>query len=112
CLKKHCSKPFLRYTQDGVRPVWTWNSPTEQLEMQDIHAVRTGKSVKQMFWAGFSHNRRTGLVPLDGDPDTRHSGVTNSIISDLYQSYDISTQILSILEISLCMTMHLWPVHT
>jgi transposase len=40
-----------------------------------------------MFWAGFSHNRRTGLVPLDGDPDSRNHGVTGSIISDLYRSF-------------------------
>lgn len=71
----------------GVRPVWTWNSPAKQLEMQDIHTIQTGKSVKQMFWAGFGYNQRTGLVPLDGDPNSQHSGVTSSIISDLYQSY-------------------------
>lgn len=86
----------------GIRPIWTWNSPTEQLEKQDIYGVRTGKSVKQMFWAGFSYDRRTGLVPLDGDPDSRHHGVTSSIISDLYRSY---LPILFTLEISLCMIM-------
>ena len=55
--------------------------------MQDIHTIQTGKSVKQMFWAGFGYNQRTGSVPLDGDPNSQHSGVTSSIISDLYQSY-------------------------
>ena len=40
-----------------------------------------------MFWAGFTHNRRSGLVPLDGDPNSRRGGVTSFIISDLYQAF-------------------------
>ena len=40
-----------------------------------------------MFWAGFTHNRRTGLVPLDGDPGSQRGGVSSSVIHDVYQSY-------------------------
>ena len=71
----------------GVQPIWTWNTPTEQLQKSDVHAVRTGKGIKKMFWAGFTHDRQTGLVPLDGDPMSRRGGVTSSIIYDLYQSF-------------------------
>ena len=31
--------------------------------------------MKKMFWAGFSEARRTGLVPLDGNPEAPHGGV-------------------------------------
>ena len=40
-----------------------------------------------MFRVGFTHDRRTGLVPLDGDPMSRRGGVTSSIIYTLYQSF-------------------------
>ena len=31
---------------DGVRPIWTWNPPPEQIPKRDVHPVRTGKGVK------------------------------------------------------------------
>ena len=73
----------------GVQPIWTWNTPTEQLQQRDIHEVRCGRSIKKMFRAGFGYNTRTGLVPLDGDPESLRGGVTSMVIRDLYK--DIST---------------------
>ena len=40
-----------------------------------------------MFWAGFGYNTRTGLVPLDGDPESLRGGVTSMAIHDLYKAY-------------------------
>ena len=54
----------------GARHIWTFNSPRQQILKRDIHALRCGKGVKQMFWAAFGFDRRTGLLPLDGDPDS------------------------------------------
>lgn len=71
----------------GVRPTRSWYTPTEQLRERDIHAIGTGNGVKQMFWAGFTHNRRSGLVPLDGDPDSQQGGVTGLIMPKDYKSY-------------------------
>ena len=71
----------------GARPIYTWNKPADQIRLRDVHTVRTGKGVKKMFWAGFKYNRRTGLVPLDGDPNSRRGGISASIIYDLYRSY-------------------------
>ena len=34
----------------GIRPIWTFRKPSEQLYMHDIKAKRTGKSVSKMFW--------------------------------------------------------------
>jgi transposase len=39
-----------------------------------------------MLWAAFGHNRRTGLVPLDGDPLVARGGVTSWVIKE-YQAY-------------------------
>ena len=33
-----------------------------------------------MFWAAFSFNDRSELRPLDGDPESRHGGITGRII--------------------------------
>lgn len=47
----------------GARPEGTFNQPKEQ--------------IKKMFWATFSGlGRRTGLVPLSGNPIAERTGVT------------------------------------
>lgn len=71
----------------GIRPVWTWLRPCEQLQQGDLHLVRCGKGVKQMFWAAFGEQSRTGLVPLDGDPQSARGGITGQIIADLYRAF-------------------------
>jgi transposase len=44
-----------------------------------------GKQTKQMFWAAFSGSlRRTGLIPLFGDPESERGGINRFIIRDLY----------------------------
>jgi hypothetical protein len=70
---------------EGIKPIWTFRKPSEQLYNHDIKAKRTGKSVKKMFWAGFGYDIRTELVPLDGDPNSSRGGVTAKVIYDLYQ---------------------------
>jgi transposase len=64
--------------------VWTWNILAEQLINRDIHAIRTGKGVKKMFWAGFGYNTRTGLILLDGDPEAPRGGISSRVIEVLY----------------------------
>lgn len=70
----------------GTETVWTFNRPSEQLELGDVSTERTGKSVKQMFWAGFGENMRTELIAVDGDPESARGGVTGAIIHDLYRT--------------------------
>jgi transposase len=71
----------------GVQPVWTFTRPCDQLVEHDLKEVRYGKSVKKMFWAAFGQDGRTGLVALDGDPESRRGGVTARVIVDLYQAF-------------------------
>lgn len=72
----------------GVKPTWTFVRPRDQLREGDIQAVRaSGKGVKKMLWACFRDNLRSGLVPLDGDPEAPRGGVTSWVISALYESY-------------------------
>lgn len=40
-----------------------------------------------MVWAGFGHNTRTGLVPLDGDPESPRGGINSMVVHDLYKAY-------------------------
>jgi hypothetical protein len=39
-----------------------------------------------MLWAGFGYGKRTGLVPLDGDPLARRGGVSGWVIQCLYSA--------------------------
>lgn len=72
----------------GIKPIWTFTRPKDQLREGDIQAVRcSGKGVKKMFWAAFGHNRRTGLIPLDGDPLAARGGVTSWVIRALYSAF-------------------------
>ena len=62
----------------GIKPIWTFTRPRDQIKERDIQPVRvSGKGVKKMLWAAFGHNRRTGLIPLDGDPLAARGGVTS-----------------------------------
>ena len=70
----------------GTETKWTFLRPIEQLEQGDVDTRRTGKSVRQMFWAGFDDDRRTELIPLYGDPNSARNGITGAIIRDLYQA--------------------------
>jgi len=40
-----------------------------------------------MLWAAFGHNRRTGLVPLEGDPEALRGGVSSWVIRNLYEAF-------------------------
>lgn len=40
-----------------------------------------------MFWAAFGFNRRTGLLPLEGDPEAARGGVTAWVIRGVYESF-------------------------
>jgi transposase len=72
----------------GVKPTWTFTRPGDQILARDVQPVRcTGKGVKKMLWAAFGHNRRTGLVPLDGDPEAARGGVTSWVIRALYEAF-------------------------
>ncbi|CZT13847.1 uncharacterized protein RAG0_17344 [Rhynchosporium agropyri] len=72
----------------GVKPIWTFTRPRDQCFEGDIQPVRaSGKGVKKMLWAAFGHNRRTGLLPLDGDPLAPRGGVTSWVIRNLYAAF-------------------------
>lgn len=70
----------------GIQPVWTFLRPSEQLEQGDIKEQRCGKGVKQMFWAAFGYNTRSGLIPLKGDPLSERQGVSGWVIEQLYSA--------------------------
>lgn len=38
-----------------------------------------------MFWAGFCEELRTTLIPLEGDPQAPHNGVSGRVIYDVYR---------------------------
>jgi transposase len=72
----------------GKQPIWTFLRPSEQLVARDVQTVNgTTHGVKKMLWAAFGFDRRTGLVPLDGDPLARRGGISSWVIEQLYRSY-------------------------
>lgn len=71
----------------GARATWIFIQPSEQLKIHDIHEKPHGKGVKKMFGAGFGEARRTGLVPLDSNPEAPHGGVDRFVIEALYHAF-------------------------
>lgn len=72
----------------GARKEWTF-IPRDQLQNRD-HGIQMtlskGKQSKQMFWAYFSGTpRKTGLIPLYGDPNAQRKGITKEVIHNLYR---------------------------
>lgn len=70
----------------GARREYTFTPRHKQIAEQDVRGVpMKGNQIKQMFWAAFSGaTRRTGLIPLFGDPRSRRGGVNRFVIRDLY----------------------------
>lgn len=70
----------------GERREYTFTPRSKQIAEQDVRGIPTrGKQIKQMFWAAFSgSSRRTGLIPLFGDPSIGRGGVNRFVIRDLY----------------------------
>jgi hypothetical protein len=62
---------------NGIRPIWTFRRPKDQLQEHDVHEKPYGSKVKQMFWAAFGERYRIGLVPVDGGPDSARGGITS-----------------------------------
>jgi transposase len=71
----------------GIQPVWTFTRPGNQAQLGDVKEVRTGKGVKKMLWASFCYKDRTGLVPLDGDEESKRKGITGRVIRALYEAF-------------------------
>ena len=70
----------------GVRREWTFIRPKDQCRLHQVQGLpHKGKQVKQMFWAAFSGaQRRSGLIPLFGDPESERGGINRFVIRDLY----------------------------
>lgn len=71
----------------GQRREWTFTSPKYQPREHEVQATpMRGNQIKQMFWAAFSGApRKTGLIPLFGDPTAERTGITGAVIHDLYR---------------------------
>ncbi|KAI8689841.1 hypothetical protein LRP88_13857 [Fusarium phalaenopsidis] len=61
----------------GIKPTWTFLSPSEQLAAGDVTERMRQGVVRQMFWAGFGDMIRTDLMTFDGY-------VTGEAIRNLY----------------------------
>ncbi|EEA20030.1 hypothetical protein EYB25_007561 [Talaromyces marneffei] len=91
----------------GGQLIWTWNDPSEQLVEHDVREIRTGKSIKKMFWAAFRYNMRTSLVPLTSDGSSRGGGITATVIRQTYMN-----QLPELLENGDIFMQDNAPVHT
>lgn len=70
----------------GAQREYTFTRPKNQIIARDIEEISIHKGVKQMFWAAFAGcGRRTGLIPLFGDPNSARGGVNRWVILELYQ---------------------------
>jgi transposase len=71
----------------GLRPEYSFIRPKDQPIQGEVQPTPyKGYQIKQMFWASFSGStRRTGLIPLYGDPNSPRGGVNRFVILDLYR---------------------------
>lgn len=66
--------------------VYIWNSLTEQLIEYDVYEIRTGKSIKKMFWAAFRHDKYMELILLTSDRLSQGGGITVIVIREIYMN--------------------------
>ena len=82
----------------GIRPVWTFLRPSEQLVEGDVKEIRCGKGVKKMVWAAFGQDIHTGIGPLDGDPESPRGG-TQSMTLSVSWPHDIESYLTPATEV-------------
>jgi transposase len=72
----------------GVQPIYTYTRPSEQIKKRDVQPVRgSGKGIKKMLWGCFTHNNRSALVPMEGDPESPGGGVTSRRFQEVYRTW-------------------------
>jgi hypothetical protein len=72
----------------GVKPIYTFTRPCDQIKLGDVKEVRgTGKGVSKMLWACFAWDRRSGFSALDGDPAADKGGITARVINAVYEAF-------------------------
>ncbi|KAJ5148853.1 hypothetical protein N7448_000431 [Penicillium atrosanguineum] len=80
---------YRHFTPEDWKREWTFIPPKNQLQERESGIQMTlskGKQTKQMFWAYFSGApRKTGLIPLFGDPTADRKGITKEVIHNLYR---------------------------
>lgn len=74
------SDEAMVYRGGGVRPTWTFLSPREQIAQGDVSHDPPQGSVRQIYWALFGHETRSGLITLD-------RRVNSILIYDLHASF-------------------------
>lgn len=101
----------------GERREWTFTRPRDQLfqhlkEGSQVQMIPArGKQIKQMFWAAFCGlPRRSGLIPLFGDPESRRGGVSSRTIEELYRR--VLPTLLNSIDHNAIFQQDNAPVHT
>ena len=66
----------------GVRREWTFIRPRDQPKERQCQGLPIeGNQVKQMFWVVYpGSTRRTGLIPLLGNPEAPRRGVDRFVV--------------------------------
>lgn len=101
----------------GQRQGWAFTRPKDQLfqhskEGSQVQMVPArGKQIKQTFWAAFCGlPRRSGLISLFGDPESRRGGVSSRTIDELYRR--VLPTLLNSLDHNAIFQQDNAPVHT
>jgi transposase len=72
----------------GASAEWTFVRPVHQAREGEVQEKPCGKQIRQMFWGCFNGDtRRTGLIPMHGDPDSPRGGVNSIVIRSTYSTY-------------------------
>lgn len=72
----------------GAGAEWTFVRPKYQPREGEIQQKPCGKQLRQMFWACFNGDtRRSGLIPMHGDPSSPRGGVTSLVVRSTYSTY-------------------------
>ena len=70
-----------------MRKIWLFCSPKARLQRENVQPHRCGKSVRQMFWAAFSHSQRTDLAYMEGDSNAKRGRVTAQIYHEVLDEH-------------------------
>jgi hypothetical protein len=69
----------------GQKREWVFRTPSQKWEKDFIQPYKKGKGVSLMVWGAFGAGRRSELVFIPGDPESKRGGVTSAVYLEVLE---------------------------
>jgi len=69
----------------GQRREWVFRTPSQKWDKDFVQPYKKGKGFMIMVWGAFGHEKRSELILMPGDPDSKRGGVTAAVYLEVLE---------------------------